>query len=126
MTSTLRHFIAIWSVALSFAPATAQIIDSTWLAGNYTKQEVMIPMRDGVKLFTAIYSPKSVNEKHPLLIMRTPYSVGPYGTSMLSPRLYATHWREYVKRGYIIVMQDVRGRYMSEGEFMDVRPFNKS
>jgi putative CocE/NonD family hydrolase len=80
-------------------------------------------MRDGKKLFTTIYSPKNNPGKHPILVVRTPYSVGPYGKE-ISPRLYSPHWMQYLKEGYVMVMQDVRGRYMSEGEYMDVRPFN--
>jgi hypothetical protein len=80
-------------------------------------------MRDGKKLFTSVYIPKNNSEKHPILIMRTPYSVAPYGKDKFNPRLYTPHWMMYMKAGYIMVLQDVRGRYMSEGEFVDVRPF---
>lgn len=104
----------------------AQTIDTTWLAANYAKREVMIPMRDGVKLFTTIYAPKDKAEKYPILMMRTPYSVAPYGENKFSPRLYTTHWKQYIQNKYILVMQDVRGRYMSEGVFEDVRPFNEN
>ncbi len=100
--------------------------DSLWVVNNYTKQEVMITMRDGVKLFTSIYVPKNNSEKHPILMMRTPYSVSPYGEGKISPRLYKTYWKEYLKENYILVMQDVRGKYMSEGVYEDVRPFNKN
>src|SRR4051812_22987490 len=110
-------FIAVFSLS-------AQTIDTSWMSKNYTKQEVMITMRDGKKLFTAIYAPKDNSEKHPFLMVRTPYSVAPYGKNKFSPRLYASHWVNYLKENYIIVMQDVRGKYMSEGEFVDVRPFN--
>ena len=101
----------------------SQTIDSAWVYNNYTKQEVNITMRDGKKLFTCIYAPKNVAEKHPILMMRTPYSCAPYGNALYSKRLYASYWKEYLKENYVIVIQDVRGRYMSEGEFMDVRPF---
>ncbi len=101
----------------------SQTIDSAWTFTNYTKQEVNISMRDGKNLFTCIYAPKSSAEKHPILIMRTPYSCAPYGNGFFSKRLYASYWKEYLKENYIIVIQDVRGRYMSEGEFVDVRPF---
>lgn len=100
----------------------AQAVDSTWLSKNYTKQEVTIAMRDGVKLFTTIYAPLDNSEKHPILMVRTPYSVFPYGAGRFSPYL-SSHYSAYVKRNYIIVMQDVRGCYMSEGNFVDVRPF---
>lgn len=79
-------------------------------------------MRDGVKLFTTVYSPKDNSEKHPVLICRTPYSCAPYGNEFTS-RLWTTSWKNYIKENYIMVMQDVRGRWMSEGEFMDVRPY---
>jgi len=101
---------------------SAVTIDSAWVVTHYSKQEVRISMRDGAKLFTTIYSPKNNDEKHPILMMRTPYSVAPYG-EVFSSRLYTTNWTNYIKEGYIIVMQDVRGKYMSEGEFEDVRPF---
>lgn len=103
--------------------AAAQDIDSTWVVNNYTKKEVMIPMRDGVKLFTTIYAPKDVSEKHPIIITRTPYSCAPYGEDKFAsiwnnPRKY------FFKEKYIYIIQDVRGRWMSEGVFQDVRPFN--
>lgn len=103
----------------------AQNIDSTWLANNYTKKEVMIPMRDGVKLFTSIYIPNSTAEKHPILMNRTPYTSSPYCEKNYRT-FYTNHYREYLKDGYIMVIQDVRGRWMSEGEFVDVRPFIKN
>ncbi len=100
----------------------AQNADSVWFVNNYIKKEVSIPMRDGVKLFTSIYQPKYQSEKHPILITRTPYSCAPYGTA------YRQFWRsymmQYVKEGYILVIQDIRGRWMSEGKFEVVRPFN--
>lgn len=99
-------------------------IDENWLKENYNKKEIYIPMRDGVKLFTTIYSPKISKEKSPVLMMRTPYSIAPYGEGKYSSRLYKTHWKKYLQENYIIVMQDVRGKYMSEGIFEDVRPFN--
>lgn len=99
--------------------------DSAWIRDNYTKMEQYIPMRDGIKLFTAIYLPKDKSEKHPILMVRTPYSCSPYGKDF-SGRLWGGHWKYYARENYIIVVQDVRGRWMSEGEFMDVRPFNKN
>ena len=105
--------------------ATSQVNqDSAWIRDNYTKKEVYITMRDGVKLFTAIYSPKDVTEKHPILMTRTPYSCSPYGEQNFSQSLWIRHWRYYARENYIIVVQDVRGRFMSEGEFVDIRPFN--
>ncbi|HYC40292.1 MAG TPA: CocE/NonD family hydrolase [Chitinophagaceae bacterium] len=96
--------------------------DSAWIRENYVKMERYIPMRDGVRLFTAIYLPRDSSERHPILITRTPYSCAPYGEQQFSERLW-TRWRYYARENYIIVVQDVRGRWMSEGEFVDIRPF---
>ena len=89
---------------------------------HYTKYEYRIPMRDGVHLFTAVYVPKdaSVSHPYPFLINRTPYNVGPYGVDQYRTRLGPSP--EFEKAGYIFVMQDVRGRYMSEGTFLEMRP----
>ncbi|HLF46246.1 MAG TPA: CocE/NonD family hydrolase [Chitinophagaceae bacterium] len=99
--------------------------DSAWIRDNYIKLEKYIPMRDGIKLFTAIYMPKDASEKHPILMNRTPYSCRPYGENEWRT-FWNSHWKYYCRENYIIVIQDVRGRWMSEGEFEDVRPFNKN
>ena len=101
----------------------AQNADSTWIVNNYYKIEKYIPMRDGIKLFTSIYIPKDKNDKHPILIKRTPYSCAPYGETIFKD-WWNSYQKDYFKEGYIMVTQDVRGRWMSEGEFKDVRPFN--
>lgn len=97
--------------------------DSIWIVNNYTKIERQIPMRDGIKLFTSIYIPKNNSEDHPILMTRTPYSCTPYGESNWK-YYWRTYLKAYLKEGYIMVTQDVRGRWMSEGDFVDVRPFN--
>ena len=102
----------------------AQKIDEAWIKDHYNKKEYQITMRDGKKLFTAVHIPKDPSEKHPIIMVRTPYSCAPYGEDKFSLRFIITNWGEYLKEGYIFVIQDVRGRWMSEGEFMDVRPFN--
>ena len=102
----------------------AQNTDSGWVRDNYYKTERMISMRDGTKLFTAFYVPNDSSQKHPILLNRTPYSCAPYGEDKFDPILYESYWINYLKEGYIIAMQDVRGKWMSEGNFMDVRPFN--
>lgn len=92
----------------------------------YTKREVMIPMRDGVKLFTAIYVPKDTTSTHPIIMTRTPYSSGPYGEDKFPGFLRGMAGAtllSFVKDRYIFVFQDVRGRFMSEGQFVNVRPF---
>lgn len=81
-------------------------------------------MRDGIKLFTSIYAPKDSTEKHPILIERTPYNCSPYGAGVYRD-FWSDYNRYYLREGYILVVQDVRGRWMSEGKFVDVRPFLK-
>ena len=80
-------------------------------------------MRDGKKLFTAVYMPKDTSEAHPILMERTPYSCRPYGENKFEA-WWNGYLKEYFKEGYIMVKQDVRGRWMSEDEFVNVRPFN--
>ena len=87
---------------------------------NYDKQEVYIPMRDGKKLYTAIYSPKDHTHPYPFLMERTPYSAGPYGDSLYRRSLGPN--QDLLHEKYIFVYQDVRGRYMSEGEFQEMTP----
>ena len=98
-------------------------LDSAWIKENYYKVEKMIPMRDGIKLYTAIYLPKDSSEKHPILLRRTPYSAAPYGANNFPDAFWNTYHRVYMRENYIMVVQDVRGKYMSEGEFVDVRPY---
>ena len=103
----------------------SQAYDAGWLAANYIKKELYIPMRDGVKLFTSLYIPKDKTEKHPFLLTRTPYSCAPYGETNFKNFAARGHYKEYLKEGYIMIAQDVRGRWMSEGNFVDVRPYIK-
>lgn len=87
----------------------------------YNKQEVTITMRDGIKLHTTIYSPKDSSKEYPILLYRTPYSCRPYGTdaftSVIGPNT------TMMKEGNIVVYQDVRGRWNSEGIYDNVRPY---
>src|SRR5437879_4485657 len=87
---------------------------------HYTKYEYRIPVRDGVHLFTSVYVPKDSSRAYPFLIDRTPYSVGPYGVDLYRTRLGPSP--DFDKAAYIFVFQDVRGRYMSEGTFIEMRP----
>ena len=87
---------------------------------NYDKTEAQIPMRDGVKLFVAIFTPKDNSKKYPILLNRTPYSVAPYGPKGIPGRLGPSSYID--KEGYIFVHEDVRGRWMSEGEYDNMRP----
>jgi putative CocE/NonD family hydrolase len=86
---------------------------------HYTKREFRIPMRDGVKLFTQVYMPKDTSRAYPFLIMRTPFGVAPYGESHFRRQLGPA--QSFDRSGYIFVFQDVRGRYQSEGSFVDMR-----
>lgn len=87
---------------------------------QYDKLEMMIPMRDGVKLYTAVYVPKDRSGQYPMMMMRTPYSAGPYGTTQFRQGFPGS--ANFRKNNYIFVFQDVRGKYMSEGDFVNVRP----
>ena len=117
----MKQLLLCLSIIIGFT-ATAQT-DSAWIRNNYTKKEMYITMRDGIRLFTSVYMPKSTTEKHPILMTRTPYSCAPYSEGNFS-EFWNSYQKEYFKEGYIMVTQDVRGRWMSEGEFKDVRPFN--
>ncbi len=87
---------------------------------NYTKYEYRIEMRDGKKLFTAVYVPKDESQSYPILLTRTPYTVGPYGADQYKNDLGPSP--AFGKEGYIFAYQDVRGRWMSQGEFVNMRP----
>ncbi|WP_238537517.1 CocE/NonD family hydrolase [Zavarzinella formosa] len=89
---------------------------------GYTKYEYRIPMRDGVKLFTSVYVPKDDSKTYPMLMKRTPYSIAPYGVDTYPDNLGPSAL--FAKEGYIFVYQDVRGRWNSEGEFVNMRPHN--
>src|SRR6201987_413454 len=87
---------------------------------HYTKYEYRIPTRDGVHLFTSVYVPKDTSHPYPFLMTRTPYSVAPYGEDHYRTRLGQSE--AFERAGYIFVFQDVRGRYPSEGRFVDMPP----
>jgi putative CocE/NonD family hydrolase len=97
------------------------------LRASYTKYEYRIPMRDGTKLFTVVYVPKDASKSYPFLVNRTPYSAGVYAEGELR---YGEDWyptqigpsKEFEDAGYIFVKQDVRGRYMSEGKWVEMTP----
>lgn len=112
----LSLFICIQSFAIDLNG------DSLYLVENYTKTEVQITMRDGVKLFTIIYSPKDETKKYPILLNRTPYSIAPYDTVM-GFQFRRGLFPQFLREGFIFVFQDVRGRFMSEGKFQHMTPF---
>jgi uncharacterized protein len=91
------------------------------VSSNYLKHEFRIAMRDGKKLFTAVYTPRDTSRPYPILLHRTPYSVAPYGVDAYPYALGPSD--EFAKDGFIFAYQDVRGKMMSEGKFVDMTPF---
>ncbi|HVL11801.1 MAG TPA: CocE/NonD family hydrolase, partial [Gemmata sp.] len=123
----LAFLLALATPPVAFAqpPRPAPKIDTDlrdYIKANYTKFEYMVPVRDGVKLFTAVYVPKDDTRTYPFMLIRTPYSCAPYGVDKYPDSLRPGD--KYAKAGYIFVYQDVRGRHASEGEFVNVRPHN--
>ena len=119
MKRLVLFFVAVCSSIILDAQQIAKY-SPEYMKLAYTKTEVMIPMRDGVKLFTAIYEPKDKSVKHPVLMERTCYTVSPYGEDNFDNFV---SYAPYVDAGYIFVFQDVRGKNMSEGEFEEIRAF---
>tara|TARA_R110001606_G_scaffold77657_3_gene179460 strand:+ start:523 stop:2403 length:1881 start_codon:yes stop_codon:yes gene_type:complete len=108
-------------VQTSSNKTNTEVVDTYNPKDFYNKKEVAIPMRDGIKLHTTIYSPKDTSKKYPILMSRTPYSSRPYGSNefkaLISPN------RKMMKEGNIVVYQDVRGRWNSEGVYDNMRPY---
>ena len=121
-SKSIHLLFAVVTLALAANPAAQAKPDAPEfdVKEHYTKYEYRIPMRDGVHLFTSVYEPKDMSHAYPFLINRTPYSVAPYGVDSYRNNLGPS--RDFDKAGYIFVNQDVRGRYMSEGTFVEMRP----
>ena len=115
---TKHYRITLLLLLIVVAPLAAQNADA--VRARYTKYEYQVPMRDGMKLFTVVYTPKDSSQKYPFVLERTPYSVRPYGVDNYRAALGPSE--HFEKEGFIFVYQDARGRYMSEGEFQQVRP----
>ncbi|MDX1984589.1 MAG: CocE/NonD family hydrolase [Bryobacteraceae bacterium] len=116
------RFLLTLPLLVATAAAQPEIKDqSEDIKAHYTKYEHRIAMRDGKRLFTAVYVPKDDSKTYPILLTRTPYKVGPYGADNY-PKDFSKS-AKFIKEGFIFVFQDVRGRYMSEGEYVNVRPF---
>lgn len=109
-------FVFSWLISIQVFAQEVQDYD---VSEHYTKQEVDIPMRDGIKLHTTIYSPKDTSKKYPILMQRTPYSSRPYGEGQFRSKIGPNEY--LMKQGNIIVYQDVRGRWMSEGKYDNMR-----
>ncbi|MCU1257234.1 MAG: peptidase [Bryobacterales bacterium] len=113
------HYVrSIVLMAFSAGAVSAQGLE--YIKANYTKYEHYIPMRDGKRLFTSVYLPKDDSQPWPIMFDRTPYSVAPYGEDAYRTTLGPSEL--FARDKFIFVYQDVRGRYMSEGEFVNMRP----
>lgn len=117
MLMKIKLFIAalVWSWSSTLI---AQNADSVYLRTHYDLTEVQIPMRDGIKLFAIVYTPKDQSQKYPILLNRTCYNASNYSNYKTGG--YPS--RFLIQDKYILVFQDVRGRYMSEGTFDNMRP----
>lgn len=119
--SRVFRWCAVWTLAAAFLPRASVCGQGLeYVKAHYTKYEYRVPMRDGKRLFTAVYVPKDESQRYPIMLYRTPYGVRPYGVDQSKPDLGPSPL--FGKQGYIFAYQDVRGRWMSEGEFVNVRP----
>ncbi|REH54593.1 hypothetical protein C7448_102115 [Tenacibaculum gallaicum] len=123
-----KNLLLLFILAISFASCTkkttakkAEKTENTYVKEHYTKKEVKITMRDGVKLHATIYSPKDTSKTYPILLQRTPYSCQPYGEDKFRRKIGPNP--VLMKEGNIIVYQDVRGRWMSEGVYDNMRAY---
>src|SRR5438552_10373102 len=113
----MRYLVAMLLLGSSWSAACGQGLE--YVKAHYTKHEYRIPMRDGVKLYTAVYVPKDTTARYPFLINRSRYGVGSYGADKYARIGTAESLR---RDPYIFVFQDVRGSFMSEGKFVDMTP----
>ena len=124
MTTQRRHpFLPIVAALfVLYAPSALSAQGLDYLKTHYVKHEYQIPMRDGKRLFTAVYAPKDTSQKYPMLLIRTQSGLRTYGADQYPRDLGPSPL--FAKEGYIFVNQDVRGRWMSEGTFVNTRPHN--
>lgn len=116
----MKKLLFILLLLLAYIPGYPQEVNEDYIKTHYEKIETYIPMRDGTRLFTSIYMPKDTRQKYPILLNRTPYTVAPYGVDKFKP--YLGNFPEMSRSGYIFVYQDVRGKWMSEGVYENIRP----
>ena len=115
-----KNIITLILVLTTMGSYAQNSTDSAFVRQNYEKMEYQIPMRDGVKLYTIVYTPKDKSVEYPVLMKRTCYSISPYGEDLYLKSLGpSTH---LMRDKYIFVYQDVRGRYMSEGTWTNMTP----
>ena len=128
----IKRFLILALIALTFTNCKKQDtpptvlaetaeVENTYVKDNYSKKEVMIEMRDGIKLHTTIYSPKDTSKTYPILMMRTPYSCRPYGENEFKEKISPNKY--LMEEGNIVVYQDVRGRWNSEGIYDNMRAY---
>jgi hypothetical protein len=122
--SVRLRLLCLAVVAVTFLPASAWAQQTEplpqYIRKNYTRQDHFIPMRDGIKLYTVVYLPRDATQKYPILMMRTPYGVGPYNKEQYRGSLGPN--QHFAREGYLFVYQDVRGCYLSQGAFENMRP----
>lgn len=112
----MKHFLLTLFSLLSIQISLGQNLTRS----DYQKKEVYIKMRDGIQLYAAIYAPKDESKDYPVIMWRTPYSCRPYGPDTLPAVIM--HNPDLVASGYIFIKQDMRGRWMSEGQFENTKP----
>ncbi|MFC1726462.1 CocE/NonD family hydrolase [candidate division KSB1 bacterium] len=117
--SIVSGIVAILLIFSNVSSVRAQT-KTPLIQNNYKKTEVFIPMRDGVKLYTQVYTPVDKTKNYPVMLFRTPYSIGFYGKDQFRTLLGPN--RMYAQEGFIFVYQDVRGKFQSEGEFVVMKP----
>src|SRR6185369_10725156 len=130
LSSSLIICLALTSLSAAQRPAagspqtaSSSAVDAAFVRENYSKYEYRIPMRDGVKLFTSVYVPKDViseGKSYPILLQRTPYNVAPYGVDKYRTSVGPSE--HFAREKFIFAYQDVRGRFMSEGDYTIIRP----
>ena len=112
-----KYFFILLLIVFLFGCTTEKNI----LEQNYDKFEYKIEMRDSIKLFTSVFIPKDRSQNYPIILRRTPYSIAPYGETQFPKNINT--WKHLIVEGYIFVFQDVRGRFMSEGKYVNMRPY---
>lgn len=120
LLNSLLLIVSFFILAASAAEKKEKDPRADHIRSHYAKYEYQIPMRDGVKLFTSVYVPYDQSQRYPIMMQRTPYRVAPYGADKYKTRLGPSETFE--KEGFIFVFQDVRGKFMSEGDYINMRP----
>lgn len=119
--SLLTLLVLIGVTSCKKSTNSPEEVSTTYVEDNYTKKEVDIEMRDGVELHTTIYTPKDTSKKYPIMMQRTPYSSQPYGDGKFKEKIGPNI--HMMQDGYIVVYQDVRGRWLSEGHYENMRAY---